>query len=169
MGFSKAKINVHGEPLGSKLARELSIAGWEPTILGREPILDYSFLADVSEYAGPLNALKRFEPAADLVFVLSCDLPLFCGEIPALLEGALGESDAVIPKLEGRIQPLCALYRAVAFDALRSVESQRVMDWIACLNRQEIGESELLVLTIDPQCLVGVNTPEEFARLVNKR
>lgn len=169
MGFSKAKIDVHGEPLGNKLARELSIAGWEPTILGREPISDYSFLADASEYAGPLDALRRFEPSADLVFVLSCDIPLFCSEIPTLLEGALGESDAVIPILEGRIQPLCALYRAGAFDALRSVESQRVMDWIAYLKRQELGETELLELSIDPQCLVGVNTPEELARLVSKR
>jgi molybdopterin-guanine dinucleotide biosynthesis protein A len=158
MGSDKAKRLVEGEPLGVRIARLISESGIPVTVLGREPIPGHKFQADQQDWAGPLVALAAFVPAREFVFVASCDLVGFNPEVVTLLARRIEDSDAAVPVVNAREQPLCALYRRPAFVvAARLVAGgeQRVMRWLAALRRVSVEE-------IDPRWVLNVNTPDDL-------
>lgn len=166
MGFDKASILVESEPLAVRLARMLREAGWEPTILGRSPLDGYRFHPDDEVERGPLAALRAFCPTSHLVFVLSCDVPLFDGAVARALKSRLGDKEAAIPSINGRLQPLCGVYRLGAWERLSIVDSPRIMDWVEALDVEMVTEAELLRLGVQPDWCRGVNTPSELKTLL---
>lgn len=158
MGEDKAKIVVQGEPLANRIARLLAEAGLRVTVCGREPIDGFPFIPDREEFAGPLAALAGFRPADGLVFVASCDLPGFDASLVGFLEARLGSHDACFPALDGRLQPLCGLYRASALEKARELAEageKRIMRWIEGLDCA-VAEG------VDPSWIANVNTPEDL-------
>jgi molybdopterin-guanine dinucleotide biosynthesis protein A len=138
------------------------------TVLGRNPLSGLPFLRDESEFAGPATALSKFVPSADLVFVCSCDLPLFRREcIPAIV-GAIGEKEAAIPVVAGREQYLCACYRAHVFAEWRhQVESdglRSMRELVRVLDAAFLDEAALRSAGVEPEWALGVNTPDELRR-----
>lgn len=166
MGFDKASISIAGEPLAARLARILRESRWEPTILGRTPLDGYRFHPDNEVEGGPLAALRAFSPTSHFVFVLSCDVPLFDGAVARALKSCLGEKGAAIPILDGRLQPLCGLYRREAWVPLRDVDSPRIMDWVQALDVEVVTETVLIRLGVQPGWCKGVNTPSELKTLL---
>ncbi|MBS1720342.1 MAG: molybdenum cofactor guanylyltransferase [Armatimonadetes bacterium] len=166
MGFDKASILIESVPLAVRLARMLQEAGWEPTILGRTPLDGYCFHPDNEVERGPLAALRAFCPTSHLVFVLSCDVPLFDGAVARALKSCLGEKEAAIPAIDGRLQPLCGVYRREAWERLSIVDSARIMDWVEALDVEIVTEVELLRLGVQPDWCRGVNTPSELKTLL---
>ena len=158
MGQDKSKMLVQGEPLGARIARLLVWAGYPVTVCGREPLAGHSFLADASEFAGPLVALSQFRATREFVFVVSCDLPGFDPRIVGRLADELGGKDAVIPSREGRLQPLCALYRSTAFPIAAELVGkgeQRIFAWVDRLRVREVDD-------LAGDWIRNVNTPEEL-------
>lgn len=169
MGEDKAGILIDGVPQAQRIANSLAALGMPVTVLGRAPIPGHSLLPDDDEFAGPLSALAGFEPDANAVFVCSCDLPLFDANIVSALSIALGDKDASVPKVNGFRQPLCALYRSQTFALIPKVLSQEgacPMRWLDTLDHKVVGEDELTVIGLDPQCAQGANTREEFERML---
>lgn len=147
MGQDKAKLRVDGEPLAQRIARLLTEAGITVTVLGREQLPGYLFLADVEEFSGPLVALSRFIPSADFVFVCSCDLPGLAPALVAELRGAIGEHEAAIPVVRGRMQPLCGIYRSHALRkaaGLAATGEKRIMRWVESLDALQVQPSDEL-------------------------
>lgn len=167
MGFDKASILIESEPLAVRLARMLREAGWEPTILGRTPLEGHRFHPDNEVDRGPLAALRAFGPRSKLVFVLSCDVPLFDGAVARALKSCLGEKEAAIPSINGRLQPLCGVYRRAAWEKICDVDSPRIMDWVKALDVKIVNESDLLRLGVQPDWCRGVNTPLELKTLLD--
>ncbi len=166
MGFDEASFLIESEPLAVRLARMLREAGWEPTILGRSPLDGYRFHPDDEVERGPLAALRTFCPTSHLVFVLSCDVPLFDGAVARALKSRLGDKEAAIPSINGRLQPLCGVYRLGAWERLSIVDSPRIMDWVEALDVEMVTEAELLRLGVQPDWCRGVNTPSELKTLL---
>ncbi|MBS1722889.1 MAG: molybdenum cofactor guanylyltransferase [Armatimonadetes bacterium] len=164
MGSDKAKILVDGRPLGEVLAQELASVTGRVTVLGQEPLEGYAFLADQKAQAGPLSALRSFRPTADFVFVCACDLPRFNRTVVTSLQDFMGDHDAVIPSVEGRLQPLCALYRAEAF-ALVPSGAQSMTAWIEMLRVKTVTEDDLEELGVPLLAVLGANTPGEWSSL----
>ncbi|HWA83516.1 MAG TPA: molybdenum cofactor guanylyltransferase [Fimbriimonadaceae bacterium] len=158
MGEDKAKLLVQGEALAGRIARLLRERGLPVTVCGREPLEGFAFHPDREEYAGPLVALAGFTPKEEFVFVSSCDLPGFDPRIVDLLSERIGAREACIPSRDGRLQPLCALYRASTFASARSlVEAgeRRVLHWIHGLDVQIVEDA-------DPSWIANVNTREDL-------
>ena len=169
MGSSKARLLVHGKPMAERIAAGLHEHVSKVTVLGREPIDGCDFLADQEDYAGPLVALSRFVPRADIVFVVSCDLPRFDGKLVDVLVSLLDGAQAVVPELDGHRQPLCAIYDARAWDTLHEVigEGQKgLMSWLDRIECHVVHSNKLARLGIDERSLEGANTPDEFAHLI---
>lgn len=167
MGVDKATMLVDGKPVAARQADRLIQAGWSVTVLGREPIEGCNFVRDVESFAGPLAALSRFTPTCEFIFVLSCDVPLFTAAVAEQFVGEVGDHDAVVPVLNCRDQPLCALYRRAAWLSLpAALESGRVMDWVSRLNSRRVDLHGLVALGLRPEWVTGVNTPEELANLL---
>ena len=166
MGEDKAKLLIDGVPQAKRIADSLLGAGIPVTTLGREPIEGCAFVADTAEFAGPLAALARFQPTADAVFVASCDLPRFDVQLVDLLASALGDSDAAIPFVNGFRQPLCALYRASAFDQLDGLNDACTMGWVDALACAIVTEEDLRTAGIHPLSTQGANTRSELQEML---
>ncbi len=168
MGTDKASVLVDGVALGERIAAQLAEAGFPPTILGPAPIRGLPFQQDEHPQDGPLAALRAFHPTAPLVFVVACDLPLFDSGIVAVMLGALGQSDAAVASVGGRLQPLCALYRAEAFDILRGPLSnaRSMMAFLDALEVVEVSESDWVAAGLHPACVRGANTPHELREIL---
>lgn len=166
MGEEKASMRVDGVPIAERLAGELPTV----TVLGRSPVAGAEFLEDAEEYAGPLACLRRFVPRAERVFVLSCDVVLFRSSLVYAFGSVMGDDDAVLPVWDGFDQPLCGLYRASAFEALREhPDLARVRDWTAMLRVKRLDGDALEAMGISPLWVQSANTPEDFQRLLSAR
>ena len=170
MGSDKSEIEVDGVPTGLRTARALSEIGVQVTVLGRQPIESYPFLADEAEFQGPLAALSRFAPKEEMVFVASCDMPKFDASILRALQELIGKYDAAVPLINGELQPTCALYNSRSFFRIReAIQNGRrsLMAWLDILSVRSIDATELLEHGLDPNSLRGANTPEEFRAITD--
>lgn len=166
MGTDKSLLEVAGKPLAERIAKELSAKNLAVTVLGREPIEGFGFLPDSVDYAGPLEALSRFGPSAELIAVLACDLPRLDGSVIMKFADELDEEvDAIVPVVNGKRQPLCSIYRHRAWGRMPAEGKRSMMAWLDQLQVRELDEDRLLAIGIDPQTLRGFNTPEEFREL----
>jgi len=169
MGSNKAELMVKGEPAALRTARELAPHCERVTILGRTPLPPYPFLEDVEEFAGPLSALTRFVPTADCVFLASCDMPRFDGQLVPFFHSLIGDSHSVVPVISESKQPLCALYSAAAWDCLPQLLSRgrrSMMSWLETLTCRFVTGEDIQAIGIDPLSLQGANTPDEWEQLV---
>lgn len=169
MGSDKSKMLVGGVPAAIRLARELRQAFGHVTVLGREPIEGYAFFEDSADYEGPLSALARFEPSADWVFVCSCDLPLATAQDFRALWSLREPGKALVPLLNGRLQPLCAFYPSSSFESFRQLSLSEVRSMMAALDsfdRIEVRETKLASKGIRPSALLGANTQDAWERLL---
>ncbi len=93
------------------------------------------------------------------VLVCAGDLPLMTAAVlQALLDARLRSDAAVVPRVAGRLQPLCAIYSPAALPALAS--------------RSPSASTTDVVLTLDPRVIelddedafYNVNAPEDLLR-----
>jgi len=169
MGQDKAQIEIEGVPIAIRIGRALQDAGYPVTVLGSNSIEEFSFQPDLEEYQGPLSALSKFWPNAELVFVASCDMPLFDASVVKLLESKIGDADACVPNLEGRLQPTCALYRTTSLQTARETIGEgkkSLFAWLEKLKVREVTEDELRAAGIKRRACLGANTPEELQALL---
>ncbi|HWP30277.1 MAG TPA: molybdenum cofactor guanylyltransferase [Fimbriimonadales bacterium] len=169
MGCDKGEIKIRDKTIAERIVQELRGLGIPITVLGNRPIEGCRFLKDEEAYAGPARALSKFVPEKDYVFVVSCDIPNFDAKlVPFLYERSMG-GDVAIPRVDGELQPLCALYKREAFGILKDlVESgeKRVMGWIKRLRVKVVEEDELFE-NFDPWAIRNINTPEELEHFLS--
>jgi molybdenum cofactor guanylyltransferase len=126
-------------------------------------------LHDRIAYQGAAVALARGLAAAanEVAFVCSCDLPLLRIELAHALCGMLNGYEAVIPDVDGKPQPLCAVYRrcvAGSIEAqLRSGEN-RLTRVVTRLKSYSPGDLELRRIDPELYSFMNVNTREEYDR-----
>lgn len=159
MGVDKAGLIVDGETLASRTARILSEICSQVTFLG-PPVAGFASQEDAIPFDGPLSALSRFRPQAELVMVVSCDLPWFESTIVHALSSAISSHDAAVPIQEGRLQPICALYRSSAFPLAIEAYATGGRSMMAWLDRLRIVE-----VPWEGSEVRGVNTPDEWKRV----
>lgn len=129
MGRDKALLDLGGRPVIARVAGSLASACAEVLVAGGEPGR-YAFLGlreapDRYPGLGPLagvhaglDAMAR--PAG--LFV-ACDMPFLSSHLLHGLarRGAEGDVDAVVPRVAGRPEPLCAWYRRTLLPAAEAV------------------------------------------------
>jgi molybdopterin-guanine dinucleotide biosynthesis protein A len=166
MGTAKKDMPIGGVRAGYSIAGLLALTGYPVTVLGCEPLDGFGFLKDASPLQGPLSALREFTPSAGFVMVVSCDLPRFDPQLVSALVNSICEDDAAIPEIGGRLQPLCALYKASAFLAI-PIGTNRVMDWVETLKVHNFGREDFIKYALDERCAQSANTPEEWSNLID--
>jgi molybdopterin-guanine dinucleotide biosynthesis protein A len=140
MGQDKAGVMLAGRRLLDHMLGKLRALGLRARVAGlREPVVENTaeVFTDAHPDCGPLSgmetALARSEAA--LVMVLGVDLPLLPTEFLAwMLERALTTGAVVtMPRLLGKPQPLCAVYRrevVPGITAALEAGDYRVMDMV---------------------------------------
>ena len=100
-----------------------------------------------------------------LIYVTATDSPFLAPGWIDRLAAAIGDADMAIPHHEGRLHPLCALYRrATIFPILQSLTDQDgVASWIWSRRVGRVVEAdELRPVDPDLATLLNVNTPAEY-------
>ncbi len=173
MGCDKAFLELGGRSLlQHAIAHACSVTDQVWLVGSREKLEGFGrVVTDVYAGHGPLAGIHAALQAtsSDLNLVLGVDMPFLDRRfLRFLLQQAAG-SDAMVtvPRVGGRWQPLCGVYRKafaeLAAESLRQ-NCNKIDALFARTPVRVIEESELTRLAFDPAMFDNVNTPEDWER-----
>ena len=177
MGTPKAALDFGGRSILERIVEELALQ-FDDLIIVAAPADTENFrieipgvriIRDEIAFGGALDALRRGLLAArsEIAFACSCDLPLLKSAIAAKLFATIGAHAAAVPIVDGRAQPLCAVYRKTAAEtiaALLARGEQRLLALVAALEARRVSEDELRGADPALASFINVNTPDDYAR-----
>lgn len=122
---------------------------------------------DLVPAAGPLGGLltglSRLGPEPGLF--LGVDLPFVPAGLLALLLELAEDYDAVVPVAAGKVQPLCALYRAACREPIRrriEAGQLRMTSFWPEVRVLEVGEERLARFGPPARLFLNLNTPADY-------
>lgn len=167
MGTDKAWVEVGGVTLAARAVRTLRVLCAEVLVASgdgrRLPGVGDRQVPDVLPDAGPLAGIVAGLDAAshDLVAVAAVDLPFASSAVFRLLLDSRGAERAVVPRVDGRLQPLHAVYARSAADPLRAFldgGGRSVTTGVQALGPR----------VVEPHEWAGADATGRFARNVNR-
>ena len=172
MGTDKAFLDFAGETLLTRALRIMSEACEEVKIVGdpaKFTAPNYETIADVFPDSGPLGGIHSALTwsSSELNLMLAVDMPFISADLLVFLLRAAGTDTAAItvPSVDGRLQPLCAVYRrefaAYAEDALRAGKF-KIDAAFAGVKTRVIEEDELVAAGFSAHNFVNMNTPQDL-------
>jgi len=174
MGKDKATLPFGGTTLLQRVVRTLASVVDEivvvarraqtfPTLAAPKPV---RIVHDETEDQGPLGGLGPGLAAlsAPVAFASSCDVPFLSPAVVRLLFEALGDKGVAIAEAQGRLHPLCAVYRTTTAPAMRALLAEgkhRPVDLLARVPHVVVPESALRA--VDPELSTLENLNDEAA------
>jgi molybdenum cofactor guanylyltransferase len=167
----KLEALVDGEPLLLRAFRTAHATGWPVYVSAQGPFpteidrrLDCPVLVDRQPFGGPLRALSSACETIeqDRIFVLAADLPRVDTALLERIAAAwMPGDDAVVPRHEGGLEPLVALYARSAI----LQESFTLFGEPRASMHDLIERIGTRFLDVEPQHFANVNTPEDLRAL----
>ena len=179
MGEDKSLLRLDGRTFVETAARALLAVTGRVSLVSSRPEAESHGLPVVPDLRAGLGALGGLQAAlascgAEWAAVVACDLPFVTGGLLARLADARDEStDAVAPLQEdGRLQPLCALYRARVclerVDEMIQAGELRPRLLLPRVRARLVGFEELRDLEGSRRFFLNVNTPGDYARALDE-
>ena len=175
MGRPKASLKFGSSTLLERIVAEMKKV-FDDIVVVASPtdlieIAGVRTIHDETDYAGPVGALERGMLATpnEIAFACSCDVPFVSADLNLALAGMLGEHDAVIPNVDGKLQTLHAVYRkkcAKVLATMRGKGEHRLNEIVNFAKVRIVPEDELRALDpkVDMRSFFNVNTPEDYQR-----
>lgn len=117
-------------------------------------------LVDPPAIGGPLAGLASADKLGrELVLSVPCDMPFLPPDLASRLGEALREHGAALASSDGRVHPVCGLWRAARLGELA--------DYLASGRRSVIGFAERVgyaAVEWDEGAFVNINTPADLAK-----
>jgi molybdopterin-guanine dinucleotide biosynthesis protein A len=169
MGIDKARANLDGRALALRVADEAAAVCGSVSLVG-DPllyaVLGLPVIADRFPGQGPLAGMEAAlaETRSDVNLILACDMP-------AIRHGLLEElftleGDCVVPRHDdGRLEPLCAVYRRRCHSVIRlALETgiRKVTDALLLFAQHSLAIRYVRVS--DPAAFANLNTPDEWQK-----
>lgn len=172
MGQDKGSMQFQGRSLLERAVEKVRQLGIEEVFISGRAGTDYSplncpVLFDLDPGHGPLGGIERGLHASSsaLLLVMAVDLPLVN---PAFLRQLIAECDAstgIVPKLDGRLEPLAAVYpkrsHAIVSDLI--ARSRWAVREFAERCLQEKAVRIMPVVSADAGCFTNWNRPADVA------
>lgn len=165
MGRDKALLLWKGRPLIEHTLEKLRALTASPRILGARPDLETfaPIIPDNFTGRGPLAGIEAALSVTDteLNLFLPVDLPLLPVEFLRWMtdRAVLTQAAATVPRVEGRPQPLCAVYHRNLLDGIRD-SLQRGDGKITRAIDQAASELRLPVDAVDVESIVALRRAE---------
>ena len=172
-GVDKAALDLNGRPLlehvlaaVSPLAREILVVANDDR-LASDPRL--TVIRDPEPHAGVLPALLAALDTAssELMLLVACDMPFLDRALIETLVRLAEQQDVVMPNVEGREQPMHAIYRVAACRAaVRAALEQgrrRMIAFLDDVRTLTVEEPDLRRLDPELRSFFNVNTPDDLA------
>lgn len=183
MGQPKTWLPVDGEPMLCRVVRLVAEAANPVVVVAADgqpvPMLpaDVRVVRDECPGRGPLQGLVaglshlRGEEA-DAVYVSACDAPFLQPAVVRKLASLLGDHAACVPRIDGQLYPLAAVYRVGVEDEARRMLGDDLLAVRHLLTRvptREVTADELR--DVDPllESFRNVNTPDAYEHEVRQR
>jgi molybdopterin-guanine dinucleotide biosynthesis protein A len=171
-GRNKAFAAVGGEPIAARTIRVLRAIFPQVIVATNTPGEFARFgaevVADVHPGRGPLAGLHAALRVArhPHLFVVACDMPGLDPEVIRFLLGRIGDADAIVPRWDGDIEPLHAVYAVRLLPLVERClgEGRAAMrDFLPLVRVDYVSEAELRSVSAAAASFTNVNTPEELA------
>lgn len=171
MGRNKPLAMIGGERLIERAARTVSslfdsLIVVTNSDLGVE-IRGVYFVRDIVPFQGPLGGLQAGLAASDTEdnFVLACDMPFVTRELIEYIWSLRREADAVLPKTEKGIEPLCAAYSKSCLPAVNKAMKEgtrRIITVIESVSTRIVGPNELAKIPGIDRAFLNINTETDL-------
>lgn len=115
----------------------------------------------------PVRHSNKEEDIRSFAIILSCDMPFMTAEFVSFLkERALAsEAQVVVPERDGRLEPLCASWRATSLESVQSyfeAGNRKVSEAMKRLPMEVLDESAWKRFDTDGHLFWNMNTPEDY-------
>lgn len=192
MGFDKFRLPFDGrtflecviEEVAEAIEGPIVVAASQRTISEVTKLCDsignsrVRIVVDQRDDSGPMEGIRAgladVESEATWAFVTSCDVPLFCPEVLAVLTAAVSRLndpalEAVMPASPDRIYGMTAIYKtsvvAKVADMIRR-RSLRVSDLATELNTEKISLAEIRSADPSLKSMRNLNSPDQYLALL---
>ena len=171
-GRDKAFAAVGGEPIVVRTIRLFHELFPQVVVATQRPErfrgLDVETVTDRFPGGGPLAGIHTALLASRYphAFVAACDMPGLDTGVIRFLLARIGTADAVVPRWEGDVEPLHAIYAARCaprIEAALRAGRHAVRDFLAAVEVDYVNEADLGAVRGAATSLLNVNTPEELA------
>jgi molybdopterin-guanine dinucleotide biosynthesis protein A len=167
MGRPKAWLEVGDTFLLRYVVERLAPAFAEVMVSFAEPEqlaepLPYRIVFDRKRSAGPLAGLEAGLLAArnEVIFAVACDMPYVTQDVAQMAIAAARRSDAAIPRIDGRPEPVCGAYGRTALPAITEA-----LDAGRLKTADAIADLDVTWLEgLDRDLFRSLNTPEDLER-----
>jgi molybdopterin-guanine dinucleotide biosynthesis protein A len=171
-GRDKAFAAVGGEPIAVRAVRVFRALFPQVLVSTNDPErfagLEVETVADRFPGGGPLAGIHAALLASrhPHVFVAACDMPGLDPDVIRFLLARIGDADAIVPRWEGDVEPLHAVYGRGCVPAIEeNLRAGRyaVRDVLPALRVDYVDEDTMRAVRGAAWSLTNVNTPEELA------
>ncbi len=172
-GTDKALAEIHGVPLVARVARIMATVFGQVILITNTPeqynFLDLPMYRDLVKGIGPLGGiytgLKLMEERAG--FVVACDMPFLSVDLLRHMVEIQGSFDAVVPKMDWKIEALHALYSRSCLPAVEELIDSRqyqVFKFFSQIDVRYVEEEEIRLYDPDLRSFYNVNDPQEWQK-----
>jgi len=175
MGQDKALIDFRGRPIIAHVIDTLrGLSSDVIVVSNRSGVYDSFGARVVSDYeppAGPLGGIAAGLSAArrDLTIVVACDMPFLNSRLLRYLIEQAVDADAVVMQIEGKFEPLHAVYRRACLTAINqhlTAGDRRVISFYADVRLLSIPEADWRTIDPDGRSTANLNTPDDLSLLI---
>ena len=172
MGADKAALTYEGQSFLERITKELGC--FDEIVLSVGDNRKYKefglpVVKDIYPGCGPLGGLHAALCAckSDALFCIACDMPLFKMSLAEHICSKAEENfDAIVPvSMDGRIHPLCAVYKKTAAYVFAKQILSNDYKIIDAYERMKVLYVPLEETDRADTYLFNVNTPEEYKAL----
>ena len=176
MGRPKETLPIAGNSLLGRAVETLILCTHPVLVVARSPQqelpplpIESEVTFDTTPERGPLagirDGMKWLGKQCDVVLVTGCDMPFLDVAAVSWLAGQLADHDAVVPRVDGVLQPLCAIYSLRTLPVIEALlaDGQQAPRALAERVRTRFLD-EQAIDAFDPRrrFLRSINTPEDY-------
>jgi len=171
MGQDKGRILLYGRPLIAHVCRTLESVCSQIMIVAQTH-QDFSFLGhpvvhdNIPGYGSLMGLYTGLRWAeTDRILVLACDMPFVRPQVLRLLTTVAPQADVVVPRINGYLEPLLAVYSKACLKPIESMikrSEKCVYDFFPDVRVREVHQKEIEVLDPGLHSFVNINTPQDL-------
>jgi molybdopterin-guanine dinucleotide biosynthesis protein A len=170
-GRNKALVEINGIRLIERVIRVMEPLFGRLIIITNTP-QDYAYLKlpmveDLIKGLGPLGGVFTGlqTMSDDAGFFVACDMPFLSGELIYHMVDVLEDFDAVVPKVDWKIEALHAVYTKHCIPAIKKLidnKEYQVIKFFKSIRVRYLNKEEILNIDPEMRSFFNINTPEEL-------
>ncbi len=174
-GSNKALAEFNGTPLIERVTGVLGKVFKKLIIITNSPV-EYSYLniplhQDLVKGLGPVGGIYTGLDALDdeWAFFCACDMPFVNEGLVRYIAGLKDGYDAVVPKIDWKIEPLHALYSKRCLSAMKELIHKKEYQTVKAFNDMNVrfvGEEEIKKFDPKVKTFLNINRQDELKEIL---